>query len=335
MGFCKQIVDFIEVVLTVVLEIVTYIVETVCRWVSNIITTVIEVTKKVCKWLPWPLDKLCNWVTELIEVVEEIWEWICEEVIVGTIIEFVQRTLTYVFYIVRWVCWVICLPLRGIDILLCTLGLQGRRQLDICVRILTDDAGTPATTREAVLAILRRADELLEQCRIDICLREMAFVRKETHMEGVSCGASQFFGSAFSWFEKTACVGSPKPLTLFFVDSMAGNSNACTIDGTSYVVLTDGANGASVVHELGHHAELGHRDDPANIMFASQSDTKDKLTSWQCCVIRSCEFVFATHHCEPRRSLLFRLRRTHEKYNRLRARQPLPEDEGCCGGTSP
>lgn len=263
---------------------------------------------------------------------EEIREWLCADVIVGTIIEFVKRLLTYVFYVLRWVCWVICLPLRGIDMLLCKLGLQGRRHLDVCVKILTDDAGTTATTRDAVLAIMARADELLEQCKIDICLRSMAFVRKEDLMQGVECGASQFFGGAFSWFEKTACVGSPKPLTLFFVDSMAGKTNACTIDGTSYVVLTDGANGASVVHELGHHAELRHRADPLNIMFASQSDTKDKLTSWQCCVIRSCEFVFATHHCKPQRSLGFRLRRTHERYERLRAGRPLPDDGGCCGG---
>ncbi|MGE5692516.1 MAG: hypothetical protein ACM3YF_01910 [Candidatus Zixiibacteriota bacterium] len=332
MGFCKQIVDFIEVVLTVVLEIVTYIVETVCRWVSIFLTTIIEVSKKVCKWLPWPLNKVCNWVTESIEVVEEIREWLCEEVIVGIIIEFVTRTLTYIFYVLRWVCWVICLPLRGIDILLCKLGLQGRRQLDVCVKILTDNAGTTATTRETVLGILDRADELLEQCRIDICLRSMSFVRRQDLMQGVECGATQFFGSAYSWFEKTACVGSPKPLTLYFVDTMAGNSNACTIDGTSYVVLTDGANGATVVHELGHHAELQHRADPANIMFADQSNTKDKLTSWQCCVIRSCEFIFATHHCEPQRSLGFRLRRTHDKYERLRAGYPQADDEGCCGG---
>ena len=51
--------------------------DTVVTKVVKVIKTVTEfVQKKVCKWLPWPLNKLCNWVTQavtkLVEVVETL-----------------------------------------------------------------------------------------------------------------------------------------------------------------------------------------------------------------------------------------------------------------------
>lgn len=229
-------------------------------------------------------------MTALIEVITEVIEWVCTEFI-KLIIDIIE---TYVLYVIRWVCWIIDWPLRFIDILFCLLGAKLRRRLHVCVKILTDDAGNPATTRDAVRVILDRADELLEQCAIDICLHSLEFSSKADLMTGVECGASQFFSSAFPWFEKNACKPSlfsaVKPLTLYFVDSMA-DANACTISRTSYNILTDGSNGASVVHEFGHHADLSHRDNPANIMFASGSNTKDQLTTWQCCMMRSSSFV--------------------------------------------
>jgi hypothetical protein len=183
----------------------------------------------------------------------------------------------------------------------------------VCIKILTDDEGTPATTRERVIEILRRAEEHLRQCSIMICIRSIEFVQNADLMNGVSCGGSQFFSPAFSWFEKEACKGSPKPLTLYFVDSMKG-ANACTIANTSYVVLTDGVNGASVVHEIGHHATLGHRDDPQNIMFATASETKSQLTKWQCCMIRSSAFVRHVERCGRIPSLRARIATIHQSY---------------------
>ena len=122
---------------------------------------------------------------------------------------------------------------------------------------------------------------------------------------------------AYPWFEKNACKPSPfsaiRPLTLYFVDSMAG-ANACTISRTSYIVLTDGANGASVIHEFGHHADLRHRDETENIMFGTASDTKDQLTNWQCCMMRSSLFVSQIGACFTRRSLVERIREVRTAY---------------------
>lgn len=114
-------------------------------------------------------------------------------------------------------------------------------------------------------------------------------------------------------------------------DELADGKSGCTIDGSSYILLAAVANGASVAHEVGHHAELQHRSDPTNIMFSGESSTKDKFTKWQCCMIRSCEFVFSSYHSDSVQPLGLRLRNTHEKYNRIRARRPLKGDEGGCG----
>ena len=317
MQICQMFVDVIEWVVRTIIEVVRTIIETVCGWVTSIIRTVVEVVKEVCSWLPWPLDQLCDLVTELVEVVTEVFEWICEEVIT-TIIDIVEAIITFIIYIIRWVCWIIDWPLRLIDILFCVVGVRLRRRLHVCVRILTDDEGTAATTREAVLVILERTDELLDQCSIDLCIHSVDFVRKADLMTGVECGVSQFFSTQYPWFERSACPRSffsaIKPLTLYFVDSMAGTTNACTISRTSYVVLTDGANGASVVHEFGHHADLQHRDETENIMFGSASDTKDELTSWQCCMMRSSNFVSQIGVCFTRRGLGVRVGELRAEY---------------------
>jgi hypothetical protein len=330
MGFCRQIIDIIEVLVWALVEVVTYIIETVCRWVRNVITVIVESVRRICRWLG-PFSVFCRWVAELIEEVRVVWEWICEDIIIDIIVEFVERTIIYIFYVSRWVCWVICIPLRAFDILLCYLGLQSRRSFDVCVKILTDNVGTPAKTTAEVRAILTRADELLDQCGVDVCIRSISFVQKEEYLGGVNCDIGQLGSSAYTWFERQSCLGSPKPCTLFFVKTIDPSKSGCTIPGTSYILLADSAIGATVAHELGHHAELGHRSDPNNIMFDGGPTTKDKFTKWQCCLIRSCEFVFSTHNCDSSEPLLRKIRKTHEKYNRIRAGRPLPSDVNGCG----
>lgn len=321
-SICTPIINAIEFVVRMFIEVVRTIVETVCGWVTTIVRQVIEVVKEVCSWLPWPLDELCELVTELVEVVTEVVEWVCEEVIT-TIIDIVEIILTVIIYVIRWICWVIEWPLRLIDIGLCMIGVRLPRTLHLCVKILEDNEGTPATTRERVDEIIARARELLRQCNINICLYSVQFVPNEDLLEGVECGASQFFSSAYPWFERNACPKPPfsttKPLTVYFVDSMA-DANACTISRTSYIVATDGANGASIVHEFGHHADLMHHEDPQNIMFESASDTKDQLTPWQCCMMRSSTFVTQIEPClrETRISLVGRIERLHRSYTERR-----------------
>ena len=85
-----------------------------------------------------------------------------------------------------------------------------------------------------------------------------------------------------------------RSITIYFVDNIQG-ANACSIPGSNYIVITDGGNGASVAHEIGHLASIfSHSDDPENIMYAKPSDTKDKFTKNQCCLIRSSKYATLT-----------------------------------------
>ena len=81
MNLCIMVVNTIRIIVRTVIQIVREIVTTVCNLVTTTIRTVKEVTEKVCKWLPFPLNKICNLVTKIIEFIETITEWICEEVI--------------------------------------------------------------------------------------------------------------------------------------------------------------------------------------------------------------------------------------------------------------
>ncbi|MBA7674470.1 hypothetical protein ES703_82684 [subsurface metagenome] len=208
--------------------------------------------------------------------------------------------------------------LRFFGILACLIGIRIRRYIHVCVVILRDRSGNTTTTLDRVSTMLSRAQELLDQCNIQICVESVNFLTNRDLMSGVHCGVRQLVSREYHWFEEHACkrplFASSKPLTLYFVDSMA-DANACTIPRTSYAVLTDGANGASMVHELGHHADLTHRDDSQNIMFAEPSDTKDKLTKWQCCMIRTSAFLSEAWKCE-KRSLKDRLSEVRGYYAR-------------------
>jgi hypothetical protein len=316
-------VTIIESFVTLVIEVIRTVVQTVCGWVTSIVRTFVEVAKKVCKWLPWPLNKLCNWVTELVEVITEVVEWVCKEVIT-TIIDLVEVVVRYIIYIIRWICWVVEWVIRFVDMLFCLIGVRIRRYLHVCVKILMDDEDNKATTEERVDQIIKRAGELLDQCNVEICVLSVEFTRKGDLMTGVSCSVSQLFSKAYHWFEGHSCkpVHFPPiwPLTLFFVDSLK-DANACTIPRTSYIVLTDGANGASLVHELGHHADLLHRDDPNNIMYAKPSDTKDQLTKWQCCMIRSSAFVSQMRQCRKMQGFGKRIAEIHRSYAKTRDHQ--------------
>lgn len=300
MLICRAILEIIEYVVVTFIRIVDTIVETVCGWVSSIITTVVEVVKKVCEKLPWPLSKLCGWVTDLVEVVTVIWDWVCEEVI-RRVIRWIAVLVTYIVYVLRWVCWVVDWPLRFVDVFACLIGAKPTRFVHVCVKILTGKDGTPATDTARVGRLLERASELLEQCNIKICVDSLEYLEKQELLTGVSCGASQLFSEAFSWFERKACDNFPGattvPLTIYFVDSMDGTATACAVPNTSYVIMTDESNGTCIVHELGHQADLLHRDDPDNIMFGTTTTTRHKLTTWQCCILRSSIFVSQIRSC--------------------------------------
>jgi hypothetical protein len=55
MVLCTWVLTPIIVLVRTLVQVVRDIVRTVCEWVSSTIKKIVEVTEKVCDWLPWPL----------------------------------------------------------------------------------------------------------------------------------------------------------------------------------------------------------------------------------------------------------------------------------------
>ena len=81
-----------------------------------------------------------------IEVVKTVWEWVCEEVVLR-IIHWVRIAVRYIFWVLRWVCWLVDWPIRFIfRILPCLLGANHTVRIPVCVKVLVDENGTVCVT---------------------------------------------------------------------------------------------------------------------------------------------------------------------------------------------
>jgi hypothetical protein len=294
---CATILRPIVVIVRTLVRIAREIVTTVCGWVTSTITVVREVCEEVCGWLG-PFSFLCDWVCNLVEVVETITEWVCEEVI-ETIFEWVERLVEWVIYVLEWVCWVIDWIFRWLPLLLCRLGLTERRTIRVCVKVLADRRGNPAVPLADVQTIMEDADRLLEQCSIDVAVVGTDVIIRPEALEGGTCEFDDIFDADWAWFNRTACQESCT-VTVYFVRELdsgdpASDLNGCAIPGTNWVRVDNDADGATVVHEIGHLADLWeHTDDPDNIMTDQPGGTGDQITEHQCCMIRTSRFACVT-----------------------------------------
>lgn len=308
---CAAILSPIVTLVRTVIQIVREIVRTVCEWVSKVITTVKEVVEevckwveeKVCKWLPWPLNKLCEWVnklvctlvTTLLEVVETVWEWVCHEII-ERIIDWIEIVVEYVIYILKWVCWVIDWVIRGPALLLCRLGIEPRRYLGVCVKILADNTGNPAIPLATVQGMLRDAATIFRRCNISMVVCSVEIVRKPEFLSSTTCEFSGMFKRFFTWFAANAC-GCCSTVTVYFVRDIV-SASGCAYPGSDWVTVDADGDGTTVVQEIGHLADLwSHSSDPNNVMTDQPGGTHDQITHSQCCMIRTSRFVKATPPC--------------------------------------
>ena len=318
---CAAILSPIVVFVRAFIQIVREVVRTVCEWVSKVITTfrvVVEVVcewveKKVCKWLPWPLNKLCEWVTKLVcwplikvlEVVETVWEWVCREII-ERIIEWIEIFVEYVIYVLKWVCWAIDWVFRGPALLLCLLGIEPPRFLGVCIKILADEGGNPAIPLATVQQMLRDAATIFRRCNINMVICSVEIVRKPEFLDSTTCEFSGMFRRFFSWFSANTC-GCCSTVTVYFVRDIVNppgiTRSGCAYPGVDWVTVDAEGDGTVVVQEIGHLADLwSHSSDPDNVMTDQGGGTHDQITRSQCCMIRTSRFGKATLPCG--RSLL-------------------------------
>lgn len=293
---CNAILTPVVIFVRTLIAIARQIVRTVCEWVSSVITVVKEVVERVCEWLPWPLSELCRWVTRLITVVETVWNWVCHEVL-ETVFDVIEVIVEYVVYVLKWVCWVIDWVIRVPGLLLCLLGIEPRKYIGVCVKILADNRGRPAIPLADVQAMMRDAASVMRQCNINMVVCSYDVLIKPEYLSSTKCKPSEIFSRYFSWFSSHTC-GCCSTVTVYFVQDIE-EAAGCSYPGTDWVLVDAQGDGTTVVHEIGHLADLwAHTSDPDNIMTNQPGGTHDQITEFQCCMIRTSRFARFLLPCE-------------------------------------
>lgn len=290
---CNAILTPIVLIVRTLIAVLRTIVRTVCGWVSSVITVIKTIVEKICKWLPWPFDKLCDWVAKTIEVLETVWDWVCRNIL-ETIVDIIEIFTEYLIYILKWVCWVVDWVIRFPDLILCWIGIEPRRYITVCVKILADDAGTPAVPLATVDRWLAEAKTFLEKCDITLVTCGIEIIRKPELLESTTCKFTGIFSRFFTWFSYNSC-GCCSSLTIYVVKTIQNDKAGCSYPGTDWLTLDSDADGITIVHEMGHLADMwGHNNDPNNLMHKNAGP---QITPRQCCMIRTARFTLGYPLC--------------------------------------
>ncbi len=297
MTLCNLILQPFLIVLRVLVRVFVEIVRTVCNWVTTTITTIKEVVEEVCSWLPWPINKLCDLVTKLIEVVETITEWVCEEVI-ERVLRWIEILLEYVIYIAKWVCWVIdWIVYRWWAYLLCLAGLEHKKYLRVCVKILNNrETGNAAVSIPDLNSMLADAATIFNRCNVELVVEDVRFIGYDEYLTSTSCNFSSTFSGFWLLFSRLACRNySISPVvTIYMVESMT-DAGGCAFPGTDWVIVanpSNGGDGTVIVQEITHLTDVWpHSSDPNNVMTNVGGGTHDQITKSQCCFIRTSKYV--------------------------------------------
>ena len=220
---CTSVLDFIEQQVLVAIESIVQTIQTICRtiveqieqWEKRWEQQCQAVKRRVCKWLPWPLDKLCDWVTDtvckLVEVVVSIIKTIVRTVC-ETVVAFIKITIlipmTIIVSVLRIVCFIVDVIINWVKIIIaavggipefltCLLGLRIRKHLHVCVTVLAGRDGQPVVDAAQVDAVLLEAARILStrfNTRLHIHGRKVVRV-PDDRLDVTACDASQLFSS--------------------------------------------------------------------------------------------------------------------------------------------
>jgi hypothetical protein len=334
---CTWVADQIEMLVDQIIAVITTQINTIChqitqqieQWQQQFENQCHQVSSQVCKWLPWPLDKLCDWVTTtvcnlvavLVKVIVTIVKTVCET-IVSLITIFIRIPMTIVLTVMRIVCFVIDFIINWIKIiisilagipefLLCLLGLRIRKHMHVCVTVLAGKDGRPVVDNAKVTTVMDDAAAIILK-RMNVQIREHGrhVVRvPDDNLDVSGCNAGQLFGSdAFdlstegvggTFGDLLGCgdgvVDAAEEAVLdilniiFIRDIIEGGDIGCHIPGTNYVIVDTSAKGLTLAHELGHAGDLWHVSGATNLM--NHFTAGDDVEAWQQCIFRRSRFV--------------------------------------------
>lgn len=333
---CMKIAELIEQTVYTIIETIITLVKTICHevvttieeWQSRWENQCSQVSKKVCRWLPWPLDKLCDWVTETVcklvevffKVIKTIIKTVCE-VVTSFIKVFILVPVTIFLTILRIVCFIVDFIVNWIRIiiaiivgipefLLCMLGLNIRKHIHACVTVLAGRDGVPVVSDGQVDKVLEEARRMIsERFNVELHVHGRKVVQVPgDRLDVTACDASQLFSSEAidltddangSFGDLFGCSRDPLDIGLglihgvvdikFIRDILEGNDIGCHIPGTDYVIIDQNSSGHVLAHEIGHACDLWHVSDTTNLM--NHFVAGDAVRNWQKCIFRRARFV--------------------------------------------
>ncbi len=199
----------------------------------------------------------------------------------------------YVFYLAGWVAWCLDWVVRLPS--LWSAGGGRVRHGDVTgeivarVVVLTPPGPNPVATLSRARVVCQEAAVLLGRYGVGLSLEKVSILPLPPGLRLPTCGVTDLLGRFFSW---ASARSAPSPvLTIYFVEEL-GNLAGCSIPGTDWIIVGLGTDGTTVVHELGHLADLWrHHPDPANVMTARPGGTHDGITPSQLAMIRTSRFV--------------------------------------------
>jgi hypothetical protein len=207
-----------------------------------------------------------------------------------------EALVEYALFPLGWALWLLDALVRVA--ILAREWSAGPRPRFLPVRVVpllrsgTDGDGASARAR----SVLAQAAALLGPHGIRLDVRGVHPRELPGDVPSPECGLRALTGRFFPWASAKA-AGAPC-LTVYFVEDL-GPFAGCAVPGADWIVAELGTDGTTVVHELGHLADLWrHHPDPDNVMTDRPGGTHDRISPWQAALFRTSRFALPV---SPRR----------------------------------
>jgi hypothetical protein len=286
--------------------------DTIERWTERVRHEVREffnVVRKVCKWLPWPLDALCDLITDVVEKITEWFEDIVHEVVkrVCKVVDFVLAvgakilgillSIPIIGPLVKWVVGIgefVGKQLGGLPEGIAGLfGWLPRKVMDLHVIILRDNNG-PLVAEVDIGVLLAETRRIFwDRAHVDVTTTvhtvraispDYAFhIDTGVGLLGEDLTlAGTYFQSTMTLELGDSVAGlftrQPAPIVAFVVKGVGDTQVGCSAGPLAdYVVVErermlaqpDGRVFNTLAHEVAHGCGLMHTDDKTNLLYPS------------------------------------------------------------------
>jgi hypothetical protein len=205
----------------------------------------------------------------------------------------------YLLYLLGWGCWLLEWLARIPHIASDASASAAPRRVRVWGAPLLRGATEPSAASARARAVLAEAGTLLAPLGLSVDVEDVQPVRIPDGMPPPACGPAALFGRFFAWASGRAAE-APR-LTVYFVEDMRPLAG-CAVPGTDWIVVDLRTDGTTVVHEMGHLADLWrHHPDPANVMTDRAGGSHDRITRFQAAMIRTSRFAVPITPPPPRR----------------------------------